>query len=584
MLLHCCAAKNTSGDEWNKTTRTIIVNIHSTSDQVFRAVLEDWEPSNKAQTNVTNPKDYGTIVSNAGLDLLGLPPWKGIHAGCERLSGLLRLLQSFLATQNSAMVSLPVGAVVDVVTRVLSFLVPAITDQRPYESGPRLNPEITREEREALWASLPHIHVAALDICSTLLTRLGIATLALSHGLLDLLLWVFRSENNFEEIRTSIYKLVSQILVQVGLSLPRSVVSSMSPLIRACCKDLLPTQVQTAPTKTSPGNKTAQSNGMSSANADSFLITATLSNPQIRSPELHAAAAGLLPLVLMGIPQNTLSFSLRSQIDRTAILSQNKAAMLASVLNPPTGKKWSSSIIPLLARGFPEAPAVEAVLRPRMPVLQRRRDGDGDIESDENDDLDLQYSNTYTGIGLSSPDNRRHPQEMSAQLENETRVVETEIAGANVDSTAPPFTAAMQGLETPYLDTSNKRRLDESGGKVTSTTVADPIGSMPEPQQHNEGRSIKRARLENEAAGTDTDPSNSLSQTVITIEAAVGLRDHAPPAILGEKPAVPVPSSMPASAIGADADSDDDDFEIPPLDMGLDTDEEDDDEDERYIK
>lgn len=580
VLLHCCAAKNTSGDQWNKTTGTIIDNIHSTTDQVFRAVFEDWEPSNKAQTNVTNPKDYGTIVSNAGLDLLGLPPWKGIHAGCERLSGLLRLLQSVLATQNSAMVSLPVGAVVDVITRVLSFLVPATTDQRPYESGPRLNPEITREEREALWARLPHIHLAALNICSTLLTRLGIATSALSHGLLDLLLWVFRSENTFEEIRTSIYKLVSQILVQVGPSLPRSVVSSMSPLIRASCKDLLRTPERTARNSPTTSNKTAQSYRMSSANADSFLVTATLSNPQTLSSELQAAAAGLLPLLLMSIPQNTLSFSLRSQIDRTAILSQNKDAMLASVLNPPTGKKWSSSIMPLLARGFPEAPAVEAVIRPRMPVLQRRRDDNGDVELDEDDDLDLQYSNTYNGIGLSPPDNAGHPQETSAQLENELEVVETEMTGANVDSTVPPFTAAMQGVEPSNLDTSNKRGLDEPGGKVTPTTVADPIASMPGSQQRNEGPTIKRARLENQAAGTDTGPSNSLFEIVMKNGAAVGLRDQAPPATLGDKPAVPVPSATPASAIGADADSDDDDFEIPPLDMGLDTDEEDDEDDD----
>lgn len=580
VLLHCCAAKNTSGDEWNKTTRTIIVNIHNTTDQVFRAVFEDWEPSN-IQTNITNPKDYGTIVSSAGLESLGLPPWKGIHAGCERLSGLMLLLQSSLATQNSAMVSLPVGAVVDVITRVLSLLVPATTDQRPSDSGPRLNPEITREEREALWARLPQIHVAALKTYSTLLARLGAANSALSHGLLDVLLWVYRSESTLEEIRTSIYGLVAQILVQVGPSLPRSLVSSMSPLIRACCKDLLPPQERTAPNKTTPGNKTAQSNWMSSTNADSFLVTAMSSKPQIRSPELQSAAVALLPLLLMCIPQNTMSFSLRSQIDRTAILSQNKDAMLASVLNPPTGQKGSSSIMPLLARGFPESPAVEAVIRPRMPVLQRRRDDNGDIESDEDDDMDLPYNNnTNAGNGLGSPDNAWHSQEMSEQLGHGIDVVDTEMAGANADSTVPPFTAAMHEVESPNLHISNKRGRDDSGGEVAPTTDADPITSLPESPQQSGSPTIKRVRHGNGAADPDTAPASHLRHAVVDSGAAVGHSGQALSTAPGEMPAVLVPFTTSAGAIGANADSDDDDFEIPPLDMGLDTDEEDDEEDE----
>lgn len=577
VLLHCCAAKNTSGEEWNKTLRTTIVNIHNITHQVFRAIFEDWEPSNGTQIKSTNPKDYGTIVSDAGLDLLGLPGWKGIHAGCERLSGLLLLLQSSLATQSYSMVSLPVGAMVDVITRILSLLVPAATDQRHREGGPRLNPEITREEREALWARLPQIHVAALRTLSALLARLGAASAALSHGLLDMLLWVFRNEHTFEELRTSIYELVSQILVQMGPSLPQSVVSSMSPLMRSCCKDLLPTQEQPASNLKTPGNKTAQSNGMSSTNADSFLATATFSNHRIHSPELQAAAATLLPVLLTSLPQNTLSFSLRSQIDRTAILSQNKEAMLASVLNPSTGKKGSSSIMPLLARSFPEAPAVEALIRPRMPVLQRMRDDNGDIESDEDDTLDIQYGGTYGLNGLSTLENAERSQEMSTQLGNGADVVEkTAIADPSANLLLPPSAAGLQEAEPHVLDASNKRGRSDSWENVTAATVPDPVATLPNPPQRRESPTMKRVRLGSEAVDTDTDPPNTLPQVGFEIGAAVGRSDQVPPAASGEKPSVPSSSATSFNAISAEADSDDDDFEIPPLDMGLDTDEEDD--------
>lgn len=579
VLLHCCAAKNTSGDEWNKALRTTVANIHIITDQVFRATFEDWEPSNKTQVNGTNPKDYGTIISDAGLDLLGLPQWKGIHAGCERLSGLLLLLQSSLETKNSSMVSLPVGAVVDVVTRVLSLLVPAAADPRPYEGGPRLNPEITREEREALWARLPQIHVAALRTLSTLLARLGAASSALPHGLLDLLLWVFRSEHTLEEIRTNIYKLVLQILVQVGPSLPRSVVSSMSPLIRSCCKDLLPSQERPGPDSKTPGNKIAQSNGMSSTNADSFLVTATSSNIQICSPELQAAAAALLPLLLMSLPQNTLSFSLRSQIDRTAILSRNKEAMLASVLNPPTGKKGSSSIMPLLARGFPESPAVEAVIRPRMPLLQRRRDDNGDVESDEDEILDLQYRDTYSGNGIGTLEDSARSREMSTQLGSGIDMVEPAIAGASADALLPPSTAGMQEGETFDLDASNKRGRSESWGKVHPATVPDPA-TLQDPPQQSEGPIIKRVRFGSEAMNTGKRPATTLAHAAVNIGPAVGLGDQVLLEAPEAKSAAPKSSATSANAISAETDSDDDDFEIPPLDMGLDTDEEDDEEDE----
>jgi len=63
-------------------------------------------------------------------------------------------------------------------------------------------------------------------------------------------------------------------------------------------------------------------------------------------------------------------------MDRTAVLSRHKDAVLASTLNHTSTAKAArkgNSLLPLLAREYASDASVEALLRPRMPILQTGR-------------------------------------------------------------------------------------------------------------------------------------------------------------------------------------------------------------------
>ncbi|KAL8869682.1 MAG: hypothetical protein Q9174_004089 [Haloplaca sp. 1 TL-2023] len=88
--------------------------------------------------------------------------------------------------------------------------------------------------------------------------------------------------------------------------------------------------------------------------------------------DIRPAAEGLLVTALVHLPTGVLTFAIRSEIDRTAVLAQSEPLLKASVLNPPLGHsgKGLSSVLPLLARQCPLSQNTEAIIRPRMPMIQ----------------------------------------------------------------------------------------------------------------------------------------------------------------------------------------------------------------------
>lgn len=112
---------------------------------------------------------------------------------------------------------------------------------------------------------------------------------------------------------------------------------------------------------------------------------------ELASPptDISQAASSLLQSVLLSIPSDLLSAHVRAEIDRTLILTSDKGAMLASVLNPVPavkGKGAGASIIPFLARGYSDAVEVEALIRPRMPVIMTAPELDADADAEEDDE------------------------------------------------------------------------------------------------------------------------------------------------------------------------------------------------------
>ena len=239
------------------------------------------------------------------------------------------------------------------------------------------NPNIGREEREELWGVLPDIHLAALSLCNSLTTRLGRHITPLAPELLDQAVRVFKASHSLSEIRESSYNLFGALLEQIGPSLARITVDSLDHIIQACCQDLLGASGQLgAPGAvingaTPPNQDGKPSKQAKAMNADLYLpsnngLTAWSLTSQL-SPSHRSAAEQFLVACLTYIPQKHLKKAARALMDRTAVLTSCKPAMVAGVLHPyvdRAGRRFANTL-PFLAQAFPHDADVE-ILRSNL--------------------------------------------------------------------------------------------------------------------------------------------------------------------------------------------------------------------------
>ncbi|KAI9779151.1 MAG: hypothetical protein M1839_007686 [Geoglossum umbratile] len=577
VLLSHCAPKNTASEVWLKGFKTTVLEVHKTCDQIFRAAIEDWEPTVRHPLRRVDTSTFGNTVSDDGGRTMGLPGWTGIRAGIERLVGLLELLSKYVSTPTGATVSLPLGSTVDVLARIFSLTVPSSREKDNYQKGVRLNPQIGKEEREGLWAGLPQAHVAGMELLITLIERLGEAIFPMVQGLLDHINWVFNAEGWDVDIRTAIYTLLAKILGVAGISLPKSSVSSLSRIFKSCCCDLLPPQQQTsAASDPKIRNKKFSNFKQPSTNADSFLApsASASSSPHAHNvhPGLRQAAHTLLPLILLNVPSQHLQLSLRSQVDRTAILTQHKGAMMASVLFPPgtaEGGKPRSSILPHLARSYPSDPEVEGLLRPRMPVVPTGKGLLDNVHEDDEEDevMDDAYTREEPLGGDSAND-------MSNTGLIRSGIISGSSLSANDQDTHPsrPIPPSRQ-LEDPFPLPGTSKRFHDT---------ADPHGDVPpydlrETSGRHRPSSPKRLRVDSSMGddrATTRNPEPAYSATASqspTLTAPI--RPIVESSELVPAPALQVP---PVSAVAAQTRMDiesDGEFEVPELVMDADTDE-----------
>jgi pre-rRNA-processing protein RIX1 len=379
-----CTPKGASSEEWEKSLKSTISNAHRVADRVFRAVFEDWQSSSREPT--TNGHTLDDEVQDLDSSDMALPIWSGLFAGGERLVQLLRLIQQFLANPTANSVGINISAVIDILTRMLSITIPG-SGGKAYQNAVKLNNQVSKDERENLWLVLPEIHVATMELLLVLADRSQASTLPVDALLIDQIVWVFASEKDSMQLRAASYRAVTTLLQRSGVGLSKSSVDSLVPLMRACCDDLLPLDSASVSAKSTPSQ--TKMNGISSsqptANADSFLNSSkSVADPASGFLGLCEAAQDLLPVLLSSVRAQYFSDALRSRLDRTAIITQHKDAMVASVLNPPPSKKFgkpAASILPLMARSFPASTSVEGMLRPRMPVI-RLGTQDNDMEED----------------------------------------------------------------------------------------------------------------------------------------------------------------------------------------------------------
>jgi hypothetical protein len=476
--LPCCAPKGASSDEWAKGIKEAVSRAHHVADKVFRAVVEDWQ-----STGVATPALNGRTLEDEVQDLdensLSMPPWSGIYAGGERLAGLLRIIKEYISNPTPNVVTIPVGILMDLIARMLSLTVPAAGGSASFQNNVRFNNQVSKDERENLWNLLPQVHVETMELMGALIGRLEGNTTALDSVILDLLVWVFGCEKNSVHVRVACYSVVSDLLTRSGPALPKHSVDSLAALLRKCCEDVLPTG------STSPlaGKATSQGKGngtkqlQASNNADAFLNAALNTRAStLEYSGLQRVASSLLQVLLSSIPAQYLSDSLRTRIDRTAILTKHKDAMVASVLYPPPSKKFgkpTASILPLLARSFANSRDVEALVRPRMPVLRTgTRENDMDIDSEEDEDEKLAGDEHFVGEELNSLlESASQPEERATT--DETRMAVTSIPDNSMPATDNVSMVASTSTEVLVVVSPGKES-NRSSNKRTNTIDAPP--------------------------------------------------------------------------------------------------------------
>ena len=569
VLLHVCFPKNTAGEEWARQLHTISVSTHRTADRVFRALIEDWRPSTE-KLDLEHSMPESEVVCDQKPEPLALPSWTGIYAGVERLDGLLHTVQAFLASSTSTSVVLPVSTIMALIDRVLSVFPPS------KGKGTQIRPEIGRDEREGLWAGLPRLHVSAMEVLSLMITRLGVSFGAMAHGVLEQSFWVLESEGCHTNVRRTAYQIISKIFEVFGPSLPKPCAISLSRCVKMCCEDLL-TQNETPKQDGGPPNsKKFFTRAASSSNANSYLQFSDTGNTELRIPaDVLAAARKLLPLTLTSLPNGFLSFSLRCLIDRTAILSNNKEAMLGSVMNPAEKQKGgnrSGSILPMLVRAYPEACEVEALLRPQMPILRsKRRDEEQDMSEEE--DETYRYDDKREAI---QADLNRHAFDLDETGNIQEGIVGSKVQVSEAIQDLGGFEYSKATLELPELahptviglpdpefaiaHTSNKRDLTDIYEHDTNLGApnASAIGTL---QPSVIDSPSKRPRL-------DLDKTKEEAQEEAQEDHERAPRNYSPAVAAPTKPIIGSHFEV------AQDDSNESDFEMPTLYLEPDTDQE----------
>jgi len=331
-VLHYTVAKGGDAAEWTKAMNSHVLSCHSAADQVFRPVQESWESSlGYLPRDISFEEDpHGGSDSSEEL-----PVWSGMYSGSQRLVGLLRLISEYFRCPTKSPVSIPLAGISDLCLRLSLVLPPSLDARRGGGFAMQTNPSVGREEREELWCLLPDIHIAVIDLYTSLIQRLGDSMKPLATEVLDQTLRMFSANPAVSLMREASYPLFAGILILVGPALERSDVDKLTIIVQSCCQDIVQikgfAQEDNSPTV---ANTNTIKSKTSSTHADSFLTskkTDVQYSSAIYNVKLLEAAEALLVVFFSHLPRKHVNKADRALMDRTAILSGSKRAMMASV-------------------------------------------------------------------------------------------------------------------------------------------------------------------------------------------------------------------------------------------------------------
>ncbi|KAI4108618.1 MAG: hypothetical protein LQ339_002134 [Xanthoria mediterranea] len=572
VLLCGCAPKNNQGLEWNQSLSTAIDMSHQTADLVFRALIEDWEPIDPGSLHDRTGLVTVAETLSSHKDGSGLPGWKGISAGLERLDGLLLTLQAHLMFPTAAPVIIPVSKILNLLDRMLSALPPSEKASKDTGKGTRTNPEIGRDERETLWTGLPLLHVSAIKVLETLIARLGECPMALNYRLLDYVLSIFEQEHSQIQIRKTVYRVVSLLLPRCRSGLPQMVASSLDGCVRMCCEDLLPVQPGSKISYDTGTPKLDVSKGSPSADAYSGAPRTSLVSSAGTS-EVQRMAEQMLFTALAHLPSSFFRLSLRSRIDQTAILAQSNLMLRTSVLNAPNyhRRQQQSSLLPFLARQSPQDSSTEALLRPRLPPVQRILDYRLMDDPQEAEDRETIYQEEAG----QSPTMLDRPEDSPIPLDVESKEQEQLALNFKVPLNEGPSGDSQSAVEFPSK--TDRQTFSHIPAKRSLEVDLDSMNENPlgEPKQVLASATEPASKRLREGNGIYIPPvtKDDLPPPVVMDQR----EDHSPRS--PELSASPKPSaSLRPTKEDIDDDSSDD-SSIPSMDLTLATD---DDEDEEF--
>lgn len=525
ILLHQCEPKGGAGEKWEKSLVATVKSAHGLADKTFIGIEEDWQSVASNNINKHSLKDLYQ-QSQSSKNASERPVQHFITSGSDGLLNHLRLLAGYFSIATPANVTVSLGQVTDLLTRLFAITI----SQSASKTSIKFNRDVSREERDAVAQVLPEIHLASLELLSAILDRYGNQLTPTLQSFIDQLLWIFHAESSDRTVKTAVYTVMKTIVDLVGPSMTKQTIISLRKLIAACCEDLLPSKAEKEAEQTTPGNgnKPAQT----IMNADTFLKqpkSANLAVQPAQFPQLQTAAWNLLPSLLSRLPAKHIPVAVRSQMDRVAVITRHKDAMVASTLNAPPsegGRAGANSLLPLLAREYASDSQVEALLRPRMPVIEtgRRTMAPGtdfvpEEDEDENEDAEMSEAEDDEAERESvsnSPDVLSQPSNEVKETAQADQTLITEALDAYMSGPVP---RAQPAAETEMVVETQEKETDRPAGKAT-----DVLG--------------KRTR--------ETSPAESDKR----------------------------PKAVSTAAAAADDSDDDDDFDIPQLVMGGDSDDE----------
>lgn len=532
--LHHCAPKQGAADKWDETFKTTVAAAHATCDRVFRAVIEDWRSTTDVQPSITAQRLMAGDLEYDDEDIAGLSGWKGMHAGGERLVALVGIVQAHITSATASTVNVRFGHIADLITRLMSVSKP-VPGRTEFVKP---NQQISRDERESLFTVLPAIHIAALGLISAILERFGSSVLSIIPSFVEQINSVFQAEKVDGQVREAVYPVLQMILTLNGPSLTQDELAELSPTMTACCNDLLPQEDAAAQQPIALNTQSA---------------SVTRSSAVTKHTPVQDAAWVLLPILLSKLNPRLVPRKARAQMDRTAVLTTHRDALVASVLNPPfnaSGSARQPSMLAFLAKLFPGDPQTEALVRPRLPFIPIGKRSSSAEDDDEEEGLEEEEAEEDDAM-------------------DQDGVVDEAVTGNNGTNAEPDLLDALDAHlgagkqdheeEEDLYSASPRRAANPAASTSVTTEVNGAKRAAPAAEQETSAKRLRPSPVAESFVAESAqdlpgpDPVTAQAPVPVTVEEANGNT-----------------ATVPGGGVGMDAGDDDDDgsdFEMPPLTM-----------------